>query len=38
VEGAGERWRIPVTVIDWSRDEPAWAERAGEAVAGLLAV
>jgi nucleoside-diphosphate-sugar epimerase len=37
VEGAAETWRIPVAILDWSRDEPGWAERAGEAVAGLLA-
>jgi uncharacterized protein YbjT (DUF2867 family) len=37
VEGAGERWRIPVTIIDWGRDAPSWEERAADAVAGLLA-
>jgi hypothetical protein len=38
VESAGERWRIPVTVIDWSREEPAWAERAADAAGRLLVV
>jgi uncharacterized protein YbjT (DUF2867 family) len=37
VERAGQTWRIPVAIIDRSRAEPSWAERTGEAVAGLLA-
>jgi nucleoside-diphosphate-sugar epimerase len=37
VERARETWRIPVAILDWNRDEPGWSERAGEAVAGLLA-
>jgi uncharacterized protein YbjT (DUF2867 family) len=37
VEGAGERWRIPVTLISEDRDEPGWADRVAAAVGGLLA-
>jgi hypothetical protein len=37
VERAARTWRIPVDFIDWARDEPQWAERAGAAVRGLLA-
>jgi hypothetical protein len=37
VEQAGERWRIPVTLIDWERIQPGWSQRAAAAVAGLLA-
>jgi uncharacterized protein YbjT (DUF2867 family) len=35
-ERAGERWRIPVTVLAEDRAEPGWAERAAAAVALLL--
>jgi hypothetical protein len=37
VERAGKTWRIPVALIDGRRDESGWADRTGEAVAGLLA-
>jgi hypothetical protein len=37
VERAGERWRIPVTVLTGRRDDPGWAGRSADAVAGLLA-
>jgi nucleoside-diphosphate-sugar epimerase len=37
VEGAGERWRIPVRAITTAPDDSAWASRAAAAVAGLLA-
>ncbi len=37
VERAGETWRIPVALLDGSRDQPGWAGRSAEAVAGLLA-
>jgi nucleoside-diphosphate-sugar epimerase len=37
VERASETWRIPVAIMDRGREEPGWAERAGEAVARLLA-
>jgi hypothetical protein len=37
VEHAGESWRIPVAVLSGRRDEPGWAGRSAEAVAGLLA-
>ena len=35
-ERAARTWRIPVTFIDRPRDEPRWAERAGEVVRALL--
>jgi nucleoside-diphosphate-sugar epimerase len=38
VERAGGRWRIPVTMLGGSREEPGWAERSAEQVAALLAV
>jgi hypothetical protein len=37
VERAGERWRIPVTLLREDRNQPGWAQRTGGAVAGLLA-
>jgi uncharacterized protein YbjT (DUF2867 family) len=37
VERAGERWRIPVTLLTEERDGPDWAERTAAAVARLLA-
>ena len=37
VERAGERWRIPVTLLSEDRSRQDWAPRAAEAVAGLLA-
>ena len=37
VERAGERWRIPVTLLTDDRNQPGWAQGAGRAVAGLLA-
>jgi hypothetical protein len=36
VEEAGERWRIPVTLLGEDRRAPGWAERTAAAVAGLL--
>jgi uncharacterized protein YbjT (DUF2867 family) len=36
VEEAGERWRIPVTLLNEERDEPGWAARTARAVADLL--
>ena len=36
VRRAGERWRIPVTLLGEDRDEPGWATRMAAAVAGLL--
>jgi hypothetical protein len=36
VEGAGERWRIPVAVITTERGSSDWAGRAAATVAGLL--
>jgi nucleoside-diphosphate-sugar epimerase len=36
VEEAGERWRIPVTLLGQDRGAPGWAERTAAAVAGLL--
>jgi uncharacterized protein YbjT (DUF2867 family) len=36
-ERAGERWRIPVTLLTDDRDEPGWAERTAATVARLLA-
>ncbi len=38
VERAGETWRIPVALLAGGRDQPGWAGRSAEAVAGLLAV
>jgi nucleoside-diphosphate-sugar epimerase len=38
VERAGETWRIPVTLLSSSRDEPGWAVRTAATVAGLLTV
>jgi uncharacterized protein YbjT (DUF2867 family) len=38
VERAGGRWRIPVGLLTGGRDEPGWAGRSAEAVAGLLTV
>jgi hypothetical protein len=35
-EGAGERWRIPVTLLSEGRDEAGWAERTAASVAALL--
>ncbi len=37
VERAGETWRIPVALLAGGRDQPGWAGRSAEAVAGLLA-
>jgi nucleoside-diphosphate-sugar epimerase len=37
VERAGERWRIPVTLLTDDRSRPGWAQGAGRVVAGLLA-
>jgi hypothetical protein len=37
VVGAGERWRIPVTLISEDRERPGWADRAAAAVSRLLA-
>jgi uncharacterized protein YbjT (DUF2867 family) len=37
VERAGERWRIPMTLLTEERDDPGWAERTSAATAGLLA-
>jgi uncharacterized protein YbjT (DUF2867 family) len=37
VERAGERWRIPVTLLTDDRSRPGWAQGAGRAVACLLA-
>ena len=34
---AGERWRIPVTLLAEDRGAPGWAERTAASVAGLLA-
>jgi uncharacterized protein YbjT (DUF2867 family) len=36
VERAGERWRIPVTLLSEDRRESGWAVRTAAAVAGLL--
>ena len=36
VEEAGERWRIPVTLLTEERAEPGWAERAAPRSADLL--
>jgi uncharacterized protein YbjT (DUF2867 family) len=36
-ERAGERWRIPVTVLADDRGEPGWSERTAAAVARLPA-
>jgi nucleoside-diphosphate-sugar epimerase len=38
VERAGETWRIPIAFLTAQRDEPGWAARSAETVAGLLAV
>jgi uncharacterized protein YbjT (DUF2867 family) len=35
-ERAGERWRIPVTLLTEDRGGPGWAERSAAAVARLL--
>jgi uncharacterized protein YbjT (DUF2867 family) len=37
VERAGERWRIPVTLLNEERAESGWAARTARAVADLLA-
>jgi uncharacterized protein YbjT (DUF2867 family) len=37
VERAGERWRIPVTLLAGDRQEPGWADRSAAAIAGLVA-
>ena len=37
VEQAGERWRIPVTLLNGERDQHGWAQRTAATVAGLLA-
>ena len=37
VQRAGATWRIPVSVLTGGREEPGWAGRTAEAVAGLLA-
>jgi len=37
VEGAGERWRIPIALLTEEREQPGWAEAAAAEVAGLLA-
>jgi hypothetical protein len=37
VEEAGERWRIPVTLLDGERNRPGWAQGTAAKVAGLLA-
>jgi hypothetical protein len=36
VEGAGERWRIPVTLLNEGRAESGWAAHTAGAVADLL--
>ena len=36
VEGAGERWHIPVTLLSGDRGEAGWATRTAAAVARLL--
>jgi hypothetical protein len=36
VERAAATWRLPVTLIEGSREAEGWAERAAEEVAGLL--
>jgi uncharacterized protein YbjT (DUF2867 family) len=38
VEQAGERWRIPVSLLTEPRDDSGWAVRAADAIAGLVAV
>lgn len=38
VERVGETWRIPLAVLTGGRDEPGWAGRSADAIAGLLAV
>jgi nucleoside-diphosphate-sugar epimerase len=35
-EGAGERWRIPVTLLDEDRGEPGWAGRTAASIERLL--
>jgi hypothetical protein len=35
-EEAGERWRIPVTLLNDGRDEAGWAERTAASVRALL--
>ena len=37
VERAGERWRIPVTLLTDDPSEPGWARGAGRTVAGSVA-
>lgn len=37
VERAASTWRIPVAMLAGGRDEPGWAGRSAEEVAGLLA-
>lgn len=36
VERAGERWRIPVTLLSGDRGAPGWATRTAATAAGLL--
>jgi uncharacterized protein YbjT (DUF2867 family) len=36
VQRAGETWRIPVALLTADPAEPDWADRTGDAVAGLL--
>jgi uncharacterized protein YbjT (DUF2867 family) len=35
IERAGERWRIPVTLLSEDRGEPGWAERTASVIARL---
>jgi uncharacterized protein YbjT (DUF2867 family) len=37
VERAGERWRIPVTLLTEDREEPGWPARTAAAIEGLVA-
>jgi uncharacterized protein YbjT (DUF2867 family) len=37
VEGAGERWRIPVALLNNERSEPGWAPRSAKSITALLA-
>lgn len=36
-ERAGDRWRIPVTLLTGDRDEPSWAARSAGAIERLVA-
>jgi nucleoside-diphosphate-sugar epimerase len=37
VERAGERWRIPVALLNGERGQPGWAQSTASEVVGLLA-